>query len=214
MDEPVRGAPAIVVLRGNLAPAGAVLKASAADPSLFRHIGPAVVFENVQQLASTIDDPALGITPLSVLVLRGVGPVGAAMPEWGMLPIPKYLLQQGVKDMVRISDARMSGTGYGTAILHVSPEAAVGGPLALVRNGDLISLDVEQRRLELHVEEDKLARRRARWVAPAPSRSRGYQSLYARHVLQASEGCDFDFLRGYETDVLPDGLFEGWVGGW
>ena len=214
MQEPVRAAPAIVILRGNIAPYGAVLKTCAGDPSLFRHIGPAIVFESVQELASTIDDPALGITPDSVLVLRGVGPVGAAMPEWGMLPIPKYLLQRGVKDMVRISDARMSGTGYGTAILHVSPEAAVGGPLALVKSGDSIRLDVERGQLELMVADDELSRRREAWKAPARSRSRGYQSLYAQHVLQANEGCDFDFLRGYETDVLPDGLFEGWVGGW
>lgn len=214
LSNPVRPGEAIVVVRGNLAPDGAVLKASAADPSLFNHRGPAVVFEDVQTIADRIDDPALGITPDSVLVLRNVGPVGAAMPEWGMLPIPRRLLEAGVRDMLRISDARMSGTAYGTALLHVSPEAAVGGPLALVQDGDIIELDVSQRRLELCVEPAELERRRAAWRPPAGTHVRGYRSLYDQHIEQAHRGCDFDFLRGADPDSLPEGLFDGWVGGW
>lgn len=215
LDRPVKPGPALAVLRGSLAPGGAILKASAADGALFKHRGPAHVFENVQQLADRIDDPSLAITPDTILVLRGVGPVGAMMPEWGMLPIPRYLMEQGVRDMVRISDARMSGTAYGTAILHAAPEAAVGGPLALVRNGDLIELDVDQRRLDLLVTEAELESRRAAMALPtAQCFARGYRALYQRHVLQADDGCDFDFLVGGEGQSMPDGLFRGWVGGW
>jgi dihydroxy-acid dehydratase len=165
-------------------------------------------------MADSIDDPQLGIEEDSVLVLRNVGPVGGAMPEWGMLPIPRQLMERGVRDMVRISDARMSGTAYGTAVLHVSPEAAVGGPLALVRTGDLIELDVPARRLDLLVEPAELDRRRAAHRGAETPFRRGYRSLYALHVEQADRGCDFDFLRGANRETLPDGLFDGWVGGW
>lgn len=214
LDSPVKPGESLVVVTGSLAPDGAVIKTCAGSPALFRHRGPAVVFEDVQSLADSIDDPELDATEDSVLVLRNVGPVGGAMPEWGMLPIPRRLMERGVRDMVRISDARMSGTAYGTAVLHVSPEAAVGGPLALVRNGDLIELDVAARRLDLLVDPAELDARRAA-CAPADARfRRGYRSLYALHVEQADRGCDFDFLRGASRETLPDGLFDGWVGGW
>ncbi len=196
LDDPLRQVQdpgAIAVIRGTLAPAGAVLKAAAASPGLFSHRGPAVVFESPQDAVGRIDDPALGITPDHVMVLRNAGPVGAGMPEAGSLPIPKYLAARGVKDMVRVSDARMSGTAYGTVVLHVSPEAASGGPLALVRDGDIIELNVPQRRIDLLVDERELAARRARWKPPAPP-ERGYRRLFFEHVLSASEGCDFDFL--------------------
>ena len=152
------------------------MKACAADPKLFRHRGPAVVFEDVQTIADRIDDPALGIDENSVLMLRNAGPVGAAMPEWGMLPLPRKLLERGVRDMVRISDARMSGTAYGAALLHVSPEAAIGGPLALVRTGDIIELDVHARRLDLCVDAEELARRRRAWRPPVRGHDRGYRN--------------------------------------
>jgi dihydroxy-acid dehydratase len=187
----------LVVLRGNLCPDGAVLKRSAAHPDLLRSEGRAVVFEDIDDLEERVDDPDLDIDATSVMVLRNAGPVGApGMPEWGHLPIPRKLLRAGVRDMVRISDARMSGTSYGTVVLHVAPEAAVGGPLALVRTGDLIRLDVEARRLELLVADDELAQRRAAWAPPARKDERGYRRLYEDHVLQANEGCDFGFLRG------------------
>jgi dihydroxyacid dehydratase/phosphogluconate dehydratase len=194
-ERPVSAEGALAVLRGSLAPDGAVIKAVAADPALLRHRGPAVVFDDQADLEARIDDPDLPVTPDSVLVLREAGPIGGpGMPEWGMLPIPKRLLEAGVRDMVRISDARMSGTSYGTCVLHVAPESAVGGPLALVRDGDTIELDVEQRRLDLVVDEDELSRRRAALVAPErPARS-GYGELFAQHVTQADQGCDFDFL--------------------
>jgi dihydroxy-acid dehydratase len=185
------------VLRGNLAPDGAVIKHAAATPELLRHTGRAVVFRDMADLRARLDDPNLDVTPSDVLVLQGVGPIGGqGMPEVGNFPIPAKLLRQGVRDMVRISDARMSGTAYGTIVLHVAPESAIGGPLALVQNGDLIELDVEARRLHLHVDEAELARRRSEWKAPEPSYRRGYGRLYLDHVLQAPEGCDFDFLRG------------------
>jgi dihydroxy-acid dehydratase len=197
LDRPVSPEGGLAILRGSLAPEGAVIKTVAATPSLLRHRGPAVVFDDYPDLAARIDDPALGIDERSVLVLRGAGPVGApGMPEWGMLPIPKRLLAAGVRDLVRISDARMSGTSYGTCVLHVSPEAAVGGPLALVRDGDPIVLDAEARRLDLDVEPAELERRRAQLPPPpaAPVRS-AYGELYVRHVTQAHLGCDFDFVR-------------------
>jgi len=184
---------AIAVIRGTLAPEGAVLKAAAATPRLFSHRGPAVVFESPEDAVTRIDDPSLGITPDHVMVLRNAGPIGAGMPEAGSLPIPKYLATQGVTDMVRISDARMSGTAYGTVVLHVSPEAAAGGPLALVRDGDIIELSVSDRRLDLLVDEKELSARRSQWKAPV-SPERGYRRLFFEHVLQAHEGCDFDFL--------------------
>ena len=193
LDRPLRGPGAIAVLKGSLAPDGAVIKASAATPSLLRHRGPAIVFDSPEEVAARIDDPSLGITPEHVIILRNAGPVGAGMPEAGSVPIPRYLAEKGVRDMVRVSDARMSGTAYGTVVLHCAPEAAVGGPLALVQNGDLVELDVEERRLDLLVPEDELRRRRAHFVPP-PLPARGWRRLYAEHVLQANLGADLDFL--------------------
>jgi dihydroxy-acid dehydratase len=195
VDDPVVPGEALAVLRGSLAPGGAILKRAAASDRLLRHEGPALVFDGLDDLARRIDDPDLPVTAEHVLILRGAGPVGGpGMPEAGAVPIPKKLAQAGVKDMVRISDARMSGTAYGTVILHISPEAAIGGPLALVRDGDVVRLDVEARRIDLLVGEDELASRRENWVAPERP-GRGYARLYADHVTQAELGCDFDFLR-------------------
>jgi dihydroxy-acid dehydratase len=194
---PIASEGGLVILRGNLCPDGAVLKQSAASVHLLTHRGRAVVFADHADVHRRIDDPTLPIDETSVLVLKHVGPRGApGMPEWGAAPIPARLLKKGVKDLVRISDARMSGTSYGTVVLHVAPESAVGGPLALVRDGDEIELDVPGRRLTLHVTDDELARRRAAWTPPPPHYTRGYGSLFLDHVLQANEGCDFDFLRG------------------
>jgi len=193
------------ILTGNLCPDGAVLKQAAASPHLLTHRGRAVVFEDHADLHARIDDPNLDVDETCVLVLKRVGPKGApGMPEWGAAPIPKKLLQRGVKDMVRISDARMSGTSYGTVALHVSPEAEAGGPLALVQDGDLIELDVPNRRLTLRVPDEELARRRARWRPRPPHYARGYGRLFLDHVLQAHEGCDFDFLRGKTPVRLED----------
>ena len=192
---------ATAILYGNLAPHGAVIKPSAADPRFLKHTGPALAFESYDDMMAAINDEDLDVTPDHVLVLKNAGPVGAGMPEWGMLPLPVKLLKQGVREMMRISDARMSGTSYGACILHVSPEAAIGGPLALVRTGDLIEVDVEARQLNLLVAEDELARRRADWQ-PKPPPPRGYGRLFAAHIQQAHEGCDFDFLLG--TDPLPE----------
>ncbi|PYX53642.1 MAG: dihydroxy-acid dehydratase [Acidobacteria bacterium] len=185
----------LAVLRGNLAPDGAVIKPPAMESHLKLHTGPAIVFRDYNDMAARIDDPKLPVTAESVIVLQNAGPVGApGMPEWGQLPIPEKLLKAGVRDMVRISDARMSGTSYGACVLHVSPESFVGGPLALVRDGDLIELDVAARRLSLLVSEEELARRKAAWTAPKPRFARGYGVLNQLHVLQADKGCDFDFL--------------------
>ena len=193
----------LAVLRGNLAPDGAVIKPAAAEARLLRHRGPAVVFENYNDMAARIDDPALPVTAESVIVLKHAGPQGApGMPEWGQLPIPKKLLEQGVRDMLRISDARMSGTAYGACVLHVAPESWVGGPLALVHDGDMISLDVDARSLQLDVDDAELARRRAAWRRPAPHFTRGFGALYQEHITQADQGCDFDFLEG--TAETPD----------
>jgi dihydroxy-acid dehydratase len=193
------------VLYGSLAPDGAVIKTSAADPGLLRHTGPAVVFHDYNDMEARINSADLNVTADSVLVLRNAGPLGGpGMPEWGMLPIPGKLLSQGVRDMVRISDARMSGTAYGTCVLHVSPESWIGGPLALVEEGDRISLDAEQGRLDLLVSEVKLDARRARWVRPAPRYGRGYLALYSDRVTQAHLGCDFDFLSGDALTPEPE----------
>jgi L-arabonate dehydrase len=196
----------LVVLQGNLCPDGAVMKISAADPRLLAHEGRAIVFEDIHDLAARIDDPELDVDEDSVLVLRNAGPVGApGMPEWGHLPIPAKLLKRGVSDLLRISDARMSGTSYGAVVLHVAPESAVGGPLALVRTGDRIRLDVEARTLDVVLDDAELAQRRAAWTPPQPKDARGYRRLYEQHVLQANEGCDLDFLRGrspVESDVV------------
>jgi dihydroxy-acid dehydratase len=193
-DNPVAPGEALTVLRGSLAPNGAVLKRAAATSALLQHEAPALVFDGLADLAARIDDPDLPVTPEHVLILRGVGPIAVGMPEAGSIPIPAKLARAGVKDMVRISDARMSGTAYGTVILHVAPEAAAGGPLALVQNGDRIRLDFAARRIDLLVAEETLARRRAELRPPALP-ERGYARLYAEHVLQADQGCDFDFLR-------------------
>lgn len=194
-DNPLFEEGGVAVLRGNLCPDGAVIKHITAEPRLLKHTGPAVVFDDYRQLQRTINDPDLGITADHVLVLRGSGPVGGpGMPEYGMLPIPDHLLKQGVRDMVRISDARMSGTSYGTCVLHIAPESHVGGPLALVRTGDLITLDVAARRLQLDVSDEELAARRAEWTPPPVRYGRGYGALYAEQVTQADTGCDFAFL--------------------
>ena len=189
----------LAVLRGNLAPDGAVIKPAAMEPQLRQHTGRAVVFKDYNDMSARIDDPALDIDAGSVIVLQSAGPQGApGMPEWGQLPIPQKLLKQGVRDMVRVSDARMSGTSYGACVLHVAPESHVGGPLALVQDGDLIRLDIEGRRIDLMIPDDEMARRKAAWRAPAPKFQRGYGTLYLKHIQQADKGCDFDFL-------LPEG---------
>ncbi|HUA76252.1 MAG TPA: L-arabinonate dehydratase [Acetobacteraceae bacterium] len=196
-NNPLKPDAGLAVLRGNLAPDGAVIKASAADPKLLCHTGPAVVFRDYNDMAKRIDDPDLPVSADSVLVLQNAGPVGGpGMPEWGMLPLPKKLLRQGVRDVVRVSDARMSGTSYGTCVLHVAPESAVGGPLALVEDGDAVTLDVPGRRLSLDVPEAELARRRAAWTAPPAHYVRGFGLLHTREVRQANEGCDYAILEG------------------
>ena len=196
LDNPIYAEGALAVLRGNLAPNGCVMKPSAAAPHLLRHFGPALVFDDYPALKANIDRDDLDVTASTVLVLRNAGPQGGpGMPEWGMLPIPKKLVKQGVRDMVRISDARMSGTSYGACILHVSPESFVGGPLALVKTGDVIHVDVPERRLTLDVPEAELQARRAALSAPAPRYERGYGWLFSQHIQQAEHGCDFDFLR-------------------
>ena len=204
-DKPLKKSDAIVMLRGSLAPDGAVLKASAADPKLLKHTGRAVVFEDYNDMAARIDRDDLEVDANSVLVLKMSGPLGGpGFPEWGMLPMPKKLVKQGVKDMVRISDGRMSGTSYGTCVLHVAPEAFVGGPLALVRTGDLIELDVDKKVLNLKISEEEMARRRAAWKQPPPKYERSYGAIFSRHVKQANEGCDFDFLEGTAPTAEPE----------
>ncbi|MFI0091561.1 L-arabinonate dehydratase [Streptomyces bobili] len=194
-DNPVADEGGVAVLRGNLCPDGAVIKHISAEPHLLKHTGPAVVFDDYRTMQRTINDPDLGITADTVLVLRNAGPKGGpGMPEYGMLPIPDHLLRQGVRDMVRISDARMSGTSYGTCVLHVAPESYVGGPLALVRTGDSITLDVEARSLQLNVDDEELEQRRARWTPPPTRYERGYGALYNEQITQADTGCDFEFL--------------------
>jgi dihydroxyacid dehydratase/phosphogluconate dehydratase len=195
-DQPIYPQGGIAVLRGNLAPNGALIKQSAADPKLFEREGRAVVFASLDDLAARIDAPDLDVTADDFLVLQNGGPKGGyAMPEAGYLPIPTKLSRAGVKDMVRISDARMSGTAFGAIVLHVSPESAIGGPLALVQNGDRIRLSVSGRKLELLVDEGELARRRSAYCPREVAAERGYAKLYMRSVLQAEDGCDFDFLR-------------------
>jgi len=194
----------IAVLRGNLCPGGAIIKPSAATPKLMRHKGRAVVFENIEDFHRRIDDPDLDIDEKCVMVLKNCGPKGyPGMAEVGNMPLPPKILKRGITDMVRISDARMSGTAYGTVVLHIVPEAAAGGPLALVENGDVIELDVERRKLQLHVPEKELKRRRARWKAPGAQLTRGYWKLYHEHVLQADEGADLDFLVGRTGPMVP-----------
>ncbi|MEX0286521.1 MAG: L-arabinonate dehydratase [Paracoccaceae bacterium] len=195
LDNPAYKDGALAVLKGNLAPDGCVIKPSACAQQFLNHEGPALVFDSYAEMKERIDDPGLDVTADTVLVMRNAGPLGGpGMPEWGMLPIPQKLLKQGVRDMLRISDARMSGTSYGACILHVAPEAHIGGPLALVRTGDRIRVDVEARTIDMLVSEEDLAARRADWVAPSPPFARGYGWMFAQHILQANEGCDFDYL--------------------
>ncbi|MBV7327125.1 dihydroxy-acid dehydratase [Chloroflexi bacterium TSY] len=197
LAEPLKPEGGLSILTGNLAPDGAVIKHSAASPDLLQHRGRAIVFRNFDDVRVRINDPDLDVTPDDVLVLQNSGPVGGpGMPEIGILPIPEKLLKEGVRDMVRISDARMSGTAYGTIVLHVAPESAIGGPLALVRDGDEVELDFANRRLHLHVSDEELAQRRAEWQPPQPAFGRGYGQLYLQHVTQAPQGADFDFLAG------------------
>ena len=203
INNPIAPDGGTTVLKGNLAPNGAVIKHSAADPSLLKHSGPAIVFDNYRELSERIDDPDLPVTKESVLVLRNAGPVGApGMPEWGMLPIPKKLLKQGVRDMVRVSDARMSGTSYGTCVLHVTPESAIGGPLAAIKEGDMIDLDVASRTISLDISDDEMIKRTKDLPERKNLYARGYTKLYINHVTQADKGCDFDFLEG--DDHIPE----------
>ncbi|MFM1988975.1 MAG: hypothetical protein RJA99_1932 [Pseudomonadota bacterium] len=198
LENPIYAEGALAVLKGNLAPDGVVIKPSACLPRLLKHTGRAIVFDDYPSMKKAVDDPALDVTADDILVLRNAGPLGGpGMPEWGMLPIPTKLVKQGVRDMLRLSDARMSGTSYGACMLHCAPEAFVGGPLALVRTGDLISVDVPARRIHLEVSDDELAARRAAWTPPPRRFERGYGWMFSKHILQADQGCDFDFL---ETD--------------
>lgn len=209
VDDPIYAEGALAVLKGNLAPDGCVIKPSACDPRFLKHTGPALVFDDYPSMKAAIDRDDLDVTADHILILRNAGPQGGpGMPEWGMLPIPKKLVKQGVRDMVRISDARMSGTSYGACILHVAPESYVGGPLALVRNGDRITLDVAARTIDLDVPEAELAKRRAAWKAPAPRYERGYGWMFNRHIRQANEGCDFDFLEtGFGAPVDEPAIY-------
>ncbi|MEP2680612.1 MAG: L-arabinonate dehydratase [Sulfitobacter sp.] len=195
LSNPVYKEGSLAVLKGNLCPNGAVIKPAACDPKFHRHEGPALVFDSYPEMKAAIDDENLDVTPDHVLVLRNAGPQGGpGMPEWGMLPMPKALLKQGHRDMLRISDARMSGTSYGACILHVAPESFVGGPLALLKTGDIVRMDLEARTLDMLVDEDELAARRAAWKAPEPRFERGWGYMFQRHVGQADQGCDFDYL--------------------
>ena len=201
-ENPIAIGGGLAVLGGNLAPSGALIKRSAANPALMQHEGRAVVFDGLEDMAARLDSDDLDVTADDVLVLRNAGPKGApGMPEAGYIPIPRKLARQGVKDMVRISDARMSGTAFGTIVLHIAPESAVGGPLGLVQNGDRIRLDAAARRIDLLVDEAELTARRAAWVPPPahPGAERGYLRLYLEQVTQADEGCDFGFCVGGET---------------
>ncbi|CDN92849.1 L-arabinonate dehydratase [Agrobacterium tumefaciens] len=196
LDNPVYAEGSLAVLRGNLCPDGAVIKPAACDPKFHIHEGPALVFDSYPEMKAAIDDENLDVTPDHVLVLRNAGPLGGpGFPEWGMLPIPKALIKQGHRDMLRISDARMSGTSYGACVLHVAPESFIGGPLALLRSGDIVRLDLPQRRLDMLVSDGEIASRRAAWQAPPPRYERGYGYIFSKHVSQADQGCDFDFLQ-------------------
>jgi dihydroxy-acid dehydratase len=195
LDNPIYHEGSLALLTGNLAPSGAVIKPAACDPRFYVHQGPAMVFDSYPALKAAIDDEDLDITGDHVLVLRNAGPKGGpGMPEWGMLPMPKALLKKGIRDMVRLSDARMSGTSYGACVLHVAPEAYVGGPLALLKTGDIVRLDIPNRSIDMLVDEAELARRRAAWQPPEEKAGRGYGWMFAQHIGQADSGCDFDFL--------------------
>lgn len=198
IDKPLYHEGSLALLKGNLAPDGCVIKPSACDPKFYNHEGPALVFDSYPEMKAAVDDENLDVTADHVMVLRNAGPQGGpGMPEWGMLPIPKKLVKEGVRDMLRMSDARMSGTSYGACILHVAPESHIGGPLALLKTGDIVKLDIPNRTIDMLVDEEELAARRAAWVAPAPKFARGYGWMFAQHIKQANEGCDFDCL---ETD--------------
>lgn len=205
LDNPVEPAGALVVLKGSLAPDGAVIKRTAAEPKLLKHRGPALVFKDYNDMTARIDDPGLDVDENSVLVLQNSGPNGGpGMPEWGQLPIPKKLLEKGIRDMIRISDARMSGTSYGACVLHVAPESFVGGPIGLLRDGDIIEMDVEARRIDVLISAQEMETRRKAWVAPVRRYERGYGAMYSRHVTQANLGCDFDFLTGNAPTAEPE----------
>ncbi len=209
LDNPIYAEGALALLRGNLSPDGCVIKPSAMAKHLLKHSGPAIVFDDYPMLKANIDRDDLDVTPDSVLILRNAGPLGGpGMPEWGSLPIPKKMLKAGVRDMVRISDARMSGTSYGACVLHVSPESFVGGPLALVRTGDIVTLDVPARTLNMEVSEAELAARRAALPKPEPRYGRGYGWMFSQHIEQAHLGCDFDFLKtGFGAPVKEPVIF-------
>jgi dihydroxy-acid dehydratase len=195
LNNPIYGSGALVVLKGNLAPDGCVMKVSALDERFLKHSGPALVFDDYPSLKAAVDDEELDVTPETVLILRNAGPEGGpGMPEWGMLPIPKKLVKQGVRDMMRISDARMSGTSYGACVLHIAPESYIGGPLALVRNGDMVTVDVDKRLIQMEVSDQELGNRRAQLAPPPPRYERGYGYMFSQHIGQAPDGCDFDFL--------------------
>ncbi len=205
LSNPLYHEGSLAVLKGNLAPDGAVIKPAACDPKFHVHAGPALVADSYPELKKIIDDPDHPMTPDTVLVLRNAGPQGGpGMPEWGMIPMPKALLKDGHRDMVRLSDARMSGTSFGACILHVAPEAFVGGPLALIETGDIIELDVPNRRLSVRISDEEMSRRRAAWTAPPPRYERGYGWVFSKHVEQADKGCDFDFLRSEYGGPTPD----------
>jgi dihydroxy-acid dehydratase len=205
LNDPVYGEGATAVLKGNLAPQGCVMKPAAADQRFLKHRGKAIAFEDYNHMMREIDRDDLDVTPDHILVLKNAGPKGGpGMPEWGMLPIPKRLLGQGVRDMIRISDARMSGTSYGACILHVAPESYVGGPLAFVQTGDEIEIDVDKRLIHLHVSDEELARRKAAWTPPPARFTRGYGAMFAEHIGQADQGCDFDFLEGIAPTREPE----------
>ena len=209
VDNPLYKEGALAVLKGNLAPDGCVIKPSACEPRFFKHRGPALVFDDYPSLKAAIDDENLDVTADHVLVLRNAGPQGGpGMPEWGMLPIPKKLVKQGVRDMLRLSDSRMSGTSYGACILHVAPESYVGGPLALVKTGDIIAVDIDARSIRLEVPDDELARRKAQWKQPPTRYERGYGYMFSKHIRQANEGCDFDFLQtDFGTPVAEPSIY-------
>ena len=205
IDKPIAASGGTAILYGNIAPDGCVIKPPAAEARLLKHTGPAIVFDSYDEMSKAVNDMKLDVTKDSIMVLRNAGPIGGpGMPEWGMLPIPKKLLKQGVRDMLRISDARMSGTSYGACILHVSPEAAIRGPLAAVRNGDKITVDVSKRKIHLHVSDEEIARRVKEWTPPPRNYPRGYYRMFAQHVKQAHEGCDFDYLEGAQGIPEPE----------
>jgi len=205
LENPIYPSGSLAVLRGNLAPDGCVIKPCAMEQRLMVHEGPALVFDSYPEMKKAVDDPDLDVTPDHIMILRNAGPIGApGMPEWGMLPIPTKLVRAGVRDMLRISDARMSGTSYGACVLHVAPEAAIGGPLCLVRTGDIVRVDVPNRTIDMKVDEAELARRRAVWKAPEPKATRGYNWMFAQHIQQADKGCDFDYLETSFGRTAPE----------